>query len=269
MIFAFYHCRSVVHNLSLKLHIFLNCTISKETRAIEKLTLKFYVTVRCRATSLDVIVFCFDLQVLKVELTALVYCLVFRSRILLGRHNRQSAAHQQLSEANNKMNTNIVDGGEGVNQPLAMDQYDILENARIDIELNKAVSDCNDLRESQHIASGERRHQCTVCHKAFRKPSDLATHMHIHTGDKPYQCSACTKAFAQSSTLATHMRIHTGDTPYQCTVCTKAFTQSSTLASHLRIHTGDTPYQCSVCTKAFTQSGTLAKHMRIHTGERL
>ncbi|KAK3508309.1 hypothetical protein QTP70_019536 [Hemibagrus guttatus] len=111
-------------------------------------------------------------------------------------------------------------------------------------------------------------HQCSQCGKRFSQKCNLKQHQHIHTGEKPYPCSYCEKRFSLKSTLKQHQRTHTGEKPYQCSDCGKSFSQTTHLQQHLRIHTGDKPYRCVDCGKSFSRVGTLHIHQRLHTGER-
>jgi DNA-directed RNA polymerase subunit RPC12/RpoP len=43
--------------------------------------------------------------------------------------------------------------------------------------------------------TGNTKHKCTPCGKAFPSPSSLALHTRTHTGEKPYICPTCGKAY--------------------------------------------------------------------------
>ena len=53
-----------------------------------------------------------------------------------------------------------------------------------------------------------KRYKCTVCGKAFDRPSSLDTHTLRHTGSKPHACPAsyCDKTFSVRSNMKRHYR---------------------------------------------------------------
>ncbi|KAL6299981.1 hypothetical protein BKA93DRAFT_695685, partial [Sparassis latifolia] len=53
-----------------------------------------------------------------------------------------------------------------------------------------------------------KRHVCSLCRKAFNRPSSLATHMNSHTGAKPFRCPACGQLFSVNSNMLRHYRSH-------------------------------------------------------------
>ncbi|KAG4071049.1 hypothetical protein HA402_001486 [Bradysia odoriphaga] len=67
---------------------------------------------------------------------------------------------------------------------------------------NKRLLDCH-IRNSH----GERKHQCTLCDKAFRKATILKEHIAaLHTGVDLYSCTYCDKTFKSSANMYNHRK---------------------------------------------------------------
>lgn len=128
-----------------------------------------------------------------------------------------------------------------------------------------------DQKESYVYGTGyskEKKYQCQICDKIFKKSGYLKIHTLIHTGEKPYACKSCDKRFAQAYLLKSHTRTHTGERPYPCKICDKRFTQAHLLRNHIRTHTGEKPYPCKICDKRFALPGNRKQHMQTHFDEK-
>lgn len=58
------------------------------------------------------------------------------------------------------------------------------------------------------------RYQCSICQKAFSRPSSLKIHSYSHTGEKPFKCKyeGCGKYFSVRSNMKRHEKgCHGGD----------------------------------------------------------
>ncbi|ELW64760.1 Zinc finger protein 579 [Tupaia chinensis] len=53
-----------------------------------------------------------------------------------------------------------------------------------------------------------KRHQCSICLKAFARPWSLSRHLLVHSTDRPFVCPDCGLAFRLASYLPHHRRVH-------------------------------------------------------------
>uniref|UniRef100_A0A452VK41 C2H2-type domain-containing protein n=1 Tax=Ursus maritimus TaxID=29073 RepID=A0A452VK41_URSMA len=87
------------------------------------------------------------------------------------------------------------------------------------------------------VHTGEKPYCCLVCELRFSSRSSLGRHLkRQHRGPPPrpkrHQCSICLKAFARPWSLSSHRLVHSTDRPFVCPDCGLAFR----LASYLRQH---------------------------------
>ncbi|CAL9704054.1 unnamed protein product [Knipowitschia caucasica] len=114
----------------------------------------------------------------------------------------------------------------------------------------------------------EKNFQCEICAMSFSRILHLQNHIMTHSGKKPFSCPTCNKTFTFKADMEGHIRTHTGEKPFSCLHCDKSFAQQRNLKRHFRTHTGERPYSCPFCSKTFSLKGNLTLHIRRHTGEK-
>ncbi|XP_022185958.2 zinc finger protein 708 [Nilaparvata lugens] len=133
---------------------------------------------------------------------------------------------------------------------------------------NKAFNKPSDLVRHSIVHTEERPFTCDICSSSFRNSSNLRMHLLTHSDTKPHPCTVCEKSFRRLSDLERHTCLHTGARPFGCTICGMAFTTNYNLKIHSMKHTGSLPYPCTQCDKSFSKPSELQRHLVIHTGER-
>ena len=69
-----------------------------------------------------------------------------------------------------------------------------------------AASEYGLLTHKKHVHQEERKHKCSYCDKAFKRPKFLREHIATHTGEDLYQCPHCPQTFKVSSNMHHHRK---------------------------------------------------------------
>jgi len=119
-------------------------------------------------------------------------------------------------------------------------------------------SDCDQMFRQykalrQHRAkwhsSNPRPHLCNMCGKAFHTAFQLGVHIRRHTGDKRHKCTYCDKAFVTRDARLTHEAIHE-EKKFLCDLCGRGYNSNQDLRRHLKlIHPDGQVQPCGRCTR--------------------
>ncbi|KAM3962948.1 uncharacterized protein ACR2FA_003051 [Aphomia sociella] len=119
------------------------------------------------------------------------------------------------------------------------------------------------------VHTGERRHKCNTCSRAFFTVHQLTHHMKRHLTEKIYKCEQCLAKFYNKDSLKRHMTVHDDEKGFICNICSKGFKRKNGLARHVKGHnSANKSIQCELCNMSFFSKYNLNHHMRVHTGER-
>ena len=109
-------------------------------------------------------------------------------------------------------------------------------------------------------STGEKRHTCSICQKAFRFRYLLHQHLQQHMG-RTYNCTECSKTFKTKSGLRSHKNEHLKNYRHICSCCNKGFVYKSDYDTHINIKQNLKPHLCTKCGRAFRKKSGLTEHM--------
>ncbi|XP_017033516.1 transcription factor grauzone [Drosophila kikkawai] len=100
---------------------------------------------------------------------------------------------------------------------------------------------CGSWHKNKHsLKKHVRRHNgsaatCDLCGKVSPNRSAMLSHQrYVHLTDRKHECSVCGKAFKKAITLKEHMTMHTGEVLYKCPHCPKTFNSNANQHTHRR-----------------------------------
>ena len=72
-------------------------------------------------------------------------------------------------------------------------------------------------RPRKTLSNVERKYQCNICLKEFKRNDNLQTHLSAHSGVKQHRCDVCGSSFVYKRSLKRHQEIHVKKKP-MCTI---------------------------------------------------
>lgn len=122
-------------------------------------------------------------------------------------------------------------------------------------------------RLGQHVKNchedQERRYQCKICDKKFKRKEHLKSHeTHAHSDARPYVCQVCGKSYKGRGSLSLHQRSHTGER-VTCEVCGRIFRDPGDLKKHKKVvHDNIKSFKCDTCGHSFANQSNLNVHIQ-------
>ncbi|KAF8373469.1 hypothetical protein PRIPAC_79898 [Pristionchus pacificus] len=149
---------------------------------------------------------------------------------------------------------------------------DVIKKRGASVSDRRAKKSLNQEPNENACEEAEKKLQCRVCDKRFKKSTKLQIHMRSHTGEKPYKCDKCVRSYAHNYGLITHMLTAHSSLSYTCNICGDAFEKFGELTEHRKStnHSGkfteifnlNKPFKCDQCGLAYMDKHELIKHQR-------
>ena len=89
--------------------------------------------------------------------------------------------------------------------------------------------------EVQFVLNENRRYECVVCKKDYKKKARFQIHFkEVHVQDKKFACSMCNSVCSSSDSLYIHRMSFHADKIFKCPFCNQAFGLKSKMNAHIR-----------------------------------
>ena len=125
----------------------------------------------------------------------------------------------------------------------------------------KVKGGMNLMNKHMKTHTGERKHKCPECGKAFLLLTNMNRHIRTHSGEKLHICKECDKPFSRTDELTKHLKNHSVKEPIKCQICFYVCIDQYSFKEHTLVHKKDGSRKCAECDKSFTNASSLNAHI--------